>query len=353
MRDYTIAAWLVLTVACYFAGSLFAHWPLPLALLVSLLLATLAVQALPVSLGLILPNRDNLRFNSAVCLLVLVAAAVYFAQSETWLRFVAWQSLALIALILGTRAVILAFAVAAPVALVLLWPTSPLAGIGVVALSHALLLFPTLQPNVQWLGPVVTRFATDKRELWLTIDDGPADDTPALLDLLDRRNAKATFFVKGMLAEQRPELIGEIVARGHSVANHSQTHPSGTFWCLLPSRVRAEVEQCNRVLAPLTGKKPRWFRAPVGHKNASVHPTLAREEMRLIGWTARGFDAVMDDPRQILDRILPRVKPGAIVVLHQGRAHSLRVIEHVLDALQERGYALVIPDDAALRNTNR
>lgn len=353
MRDYVIAAWMVLTIACYFAGSLFAQWPLPLALLVALPLAFLAVQVPTVSVGFLLPNRNNLRFVSILWMLLLLAAALYFAQSVTWLRFVAWQSLALIALILGTRTVILAFAVAAPVALVLLWPYSPLAGIGVLALSHALLLFPTLQPNVQWLGPVVTRFATDKRELWLTIDDGPADDTPALLELLDRLHAKATFFVKGVLAEQRPEMIREIVARGHTVANHSQTHPSATFWCLLPSRIRAEVEQCNRVLASLTGKRPRWFRAPVGHKNASVHPALAREEMRLIGWTARGFDAVMDDPQQILERILPRVKPGAIVVLHQGRAHSLRVIEHVIAALQERGYAFVIPDDAALRNTNR
>lgn len=353
MRDYTIAAWLVLTIACYFAGSMLAHWPLPLALPVALLLAVLSLQVLIVSTGLFLPNRNNLRLVSAVCMLLLLAAALYFARQTTWLRFVAWQSVGLLALILGARALILGFAVAAPVALVLLWPYSPLAGIGVLALSHALLLFPTLQPNVQWLGPVVTRFATDKRELWLTIDDGPADDTPALLELLDRRNAKATFFVKGVLAERWPELIREIVARGHTVANHSQTHPSGTFWCLLPSRIRAEVEQCNRVLASLTGTRPRWFRAPVGHKNASVHPALAREEMRLIGWSARGFDAVMDDPQQILERILPRVKPGAIVVLHQGRPHSLRVIEHVLASLQERGYAFVIPDDAALRNTNR
>lgn len=206
---------------------------------------------------------------------------------------------------------------------------------------------------MQWLGPVVTRFATDRREVWLTIDDGPTDDTPALLDLLDRHGAKATFFVKGALATQHDTFVRELVARGHSVANHSQTHPSASFWCLPPARVRAEIEQCNRALETITGAIPRWFRAPVGMKNPFVHPALARRGMRLIGWTARGYDAVMSDAEQILARMLPHVSPGAILVLHQGREHSLRVIERVLAALRERGYAFVIPDDAALRNTNR
>jgi peptidoglycan/xylan/chitin deacetylase (PgdA/CDA1 family) len=236
---------------------------------------------------------------------------------------------------------------------VLLWPHSALAGLGVLALSHALVLYPTLRPNVQWLGPVVTNFATQKQELWLTIDDGPAGDTPAVLDLLDRRGVKATFFVKGRLAGEHADLVRAILARGHSVGNHSQTHPSATFWCALPSWIRTEIDECNRVLETLTGSTPRWFRAPVGMKNPAVHPALARRGMRLIGWTVRGFDAVAADPAHVLARILPHVRPGAIIVLHQGREHSLRVIEHVVAALQERGYSFVIPDDAALRNTKR
>lgn len=233
-------------------------------------------------------------------------------------------------------------------ALVLLWPWSPLAGIGVLSLSHALILYPTLRPNVQWLGPVITRFATDRKEVWLTIDDGPADDTLALLDLLDAHGAKATFFVKGILAEQRPDAIRAIVERGHSIANHSMKHPQATFWCALPGSIAREIDECNRVIGP-----QRWFRAPVGMKNPFVHPALRKRGMRLIGWTARAFDAIRDDADEILARMLPLVEPGAIVVLHQGRAHSLRVIERVLVGLRERGYACVIPGDEALRNTKR
>jgi peptidoglycan/xylan/chitin deacetylase (PgdA/CDA1 family) len=201
---------------------------------------------------------------------------------------------------------------------------------------------------VQWLGPVVTRFRTDRNEVWLTVDDGPTGDTPAVLDLFDRLGVKATFFVKGTLVEESPGLVRAIVERGHSVANHSHTHPSGSFWCLLPGRIASEIDGCTRALQHVTGEAPTWFRAPVGMKNPAVHPALKKRGMRLIGWTARGFDAVLTDPDEIARRILPLVGPGAIIVLHQGRAHSLATLAKVIEALQQQGYAFVIPRDEQL-----
>lgn len=248
------------------------------------------------------------------------------------------------------RRLIVGFAAIAPILLVVLvWLRHPWAGIGVLALSHALILYPTLRPNVQWLGPVITRFATDAKEVWLTIDDGPTEDTRAILDLLDARSAKATFFVKGMLATARPELVREIAARGHGVANHSYSHPSGSFWCLPPARVAAEIDGCARVLGPAQADEGiRWFRAPVGMKNPFVHPALARRGMRLIGWTVRGFDAVAADPERVVGRLKPGIAPGAILVLHQGREWSRHTIERVVDEVQAMGYRFVIPEDGRL-----
>lgn len=202
---------------------------------------------------------------------------------------------------------------------------------------------------MQWFGPVVTRFATSGKEVWLTIDDGPSEDTLAVLDLFDAHQVKATFFVKGVLAERHGETAREILRRGHTLANHSQTHPQATFWCLPPGRIAREIDDCNRILTSITGEQPRWFRAPVGMKNFTVHPALARRRMRLIGWTARGFDAVRSDPGEILSRMLPHVRPGAILVMHQGREHSLRVLEQVILSLKALGYAFVIPGDEQLR----
>jgi peptidoglycan-N-acetylglucosamine deacetylase len=251
------------------------------------------------------------------------------------------------------RALVVSAAAAAPfVAAGLWWWSSPLAAIAVLALSHALVLYPTLRPNVQWLGPVITRFDTKEQELWLTIDDGPTRDTPQILDLLDRHEVKATFFVKGRLAEIHDDFVKSMVARGHSVANHSYSHPSATFWCLLPGRLKAEVDECEAVLSKTTQTRQRWFRAPVGMKNPAVHPILKRRGLKLIGWSARAFDATMSDVEGVLARLLPSVEPGAIIVLHQGRAWSVRVIEKVIVELKNRGYTFVIPDDGRLQ-TNR
>lgn len=313
-EHYAVAIWITLTVACWFAADLFATLPQPLPILLGVVAATIAIQIPVVGTGLIV---RSMRVNSIVIMTLMIAAAVYYARHPSWARFVAWQFLGFVALN--------------------------------TVLSHAMLVYATLRPNDEWFGPVVTRFETGANEIWLTIDDGPTPDTPAILDLFDRYDTKATFFVKGVLAQQHADFVRELISRGHSVGNHSQTHPSATFWCAPPNRVRAEIDECNRVLESITGAAPRWFRAPVGHKNPWVHPALARHSMRLIGLGARGFDAVVSDPDRVLGSILPNVKPGAIVVLHQGREHSLRVIEHVIASLHGRGYAFVIPRDEQLR----
>lgn len=245
------------------------------------------------------------------------------------------------------RRAILALLFAAPPLALAIWWWSPAAALGVLMLSHALVLYPTLRPSSQWLGPVATRFATDAREVWLTIDDGPTDDTGRLLDALDSRGARATFFVKGELAERYPDRIRDVVRRGHSVANHSHSHPSASFWCLPAGRIRDEIAECNRVLREITGQEPMLFRAPVGMKNPFVHPAL--RGMTLVGWTARAFDTSIDDPDVVLRRLMPDVTPGAILLLHQGRPRSVEIIGRVVDALQRDGYSFVIPSPDRLK----
>lgn len=240
------------------------------------------------------------------------------------------------------RRLIIAFAWIAPLLLVALSLRGlPLAGLAILALSHALLLIPTLLPNVQWLGPVMTRFASAANEVWLTIDDGPAEDTLALLDALDRRGVKATFFVKGSLAAAHPDRVRAILDRGHTLGNHTFSHPSGSFWCLGPGAIASEIDRCAATIPPTP-----WFRAPVGMKNPFVHPALDRRGLRLVGWTVRGFDATRDEEDAVTRRILAHVTGGAIVVMHQGRSWSVRTISRVVDELQRRGHAFATPGSA-------
>jgi len=257
---------------------------------------------------------------------------------------------------LGARRALLVFVFLAPFLGFFLVRYNVVAALAPIFLSHLLLLYATLVPNCQWFGPVFRSFETIDPEIWLTIDDGPSPaHTSALLDLLDRFNARATFFLIGKNAEQHPHLLTEVLAHGHEVANHTYHHPSGSFWMAAPRRIAMEIDRCAGLLRTGPDRPCRFFRAPAGLKNIFVHPALAPRRLQLIGWTVRGFDTVRRDPVQIADRIIRRVKPGAIVVLHEGQhvqkdpQFSLRCLELTLSGLTENGYRCVIPRPEQLR----
>jgi len=254
------------------------------------------------------------------------------------------------------RTVLLAFAFVAPVLAFLLMPFNAFLALAPLVLAHVLLLYAMLAANCQWFGPVMRSFETTEPEVWLTIDDGPSPaHTTAILDLLDRFEARATFFVIGMNAEKYPHLITEILTRGHEIANHTYSHPSGTFWCAGPRRIGAEIDLCAELLRAARDRPARYFRAPVGLKNLFVHPELKQRGLALVGWSVRGLDTVRRDSSAIANRIAREAKPGAIVILHEGhRVESdpefhPRCLEQTLTALAERGYRCLIPRPEQLR----
>lgn len=213
-------------------------------------------------------------------------------------------------------------------------------------LSHGALVWATLWPRSRWLSPVLARLPTTRRAVWLTIDDGPSADTLEILDLLDAHAARATFFVVGERVAARPALALEIARRGHALGNHSATHPSAWFWALPPARMRAEIARTQAVLAGITGVAPRWFRAVVGMANPFVAAELKRHGLARVAWSARGFDAVAADPAQVVARIERGLKPGAIVLAHEGAAHgrNVEMLALLLDRLDALGYATVLPE---------
>lgn len=218
-------------------------------------------------------------------------------------------------------------------------------GLAALWLSHAAFIVPVFLPAATLYAPALARLPDDRRAVWLTIDDGPSDDTLAVLDALDRHGARATFFLVGQRARARPELVAEIRRRGHGIGNHSHSHPSGRFWALGPRTMAAEVGQAQQALAELAGSPPRWFRSVVGHTNPFVAAPLRAHGLARVAWSARGYDAVDGDPVRVLQRIARGLRPGAIVLLHEGAAHgrSVEIVEATLCLLAERGYAAVEP----------
>lgn len=250
-----------------------------------------------------------------------------------------------------SRPFILGFAVLAALFFVVMVAFHPWIALSVLFFSHLLVLIPILVANCQWWGPVITNFETTGREVWLTIDDGPDPlHTPRMLEILRRFDARATFFVIGERAAKFPSELQLIRAAGHEIANHTASHPGGTFWCSPPARIAREIDQA--------GVTSRYFRAPAGLKNFFVHPALERRGMVLVGWTVRGLDTVSRDVEGVAARIMRRVKPGAIILLHEGRRTMTDpdfhpcCLERTLTALTNANYGCVLPKPEQLRPPN-
>jgi peptidoglycan-N-acetylglucosamine deacetylase len=221
-----------------------------------------------------------------------------------------------------------------------------------VVLNHGVITATGLWPRSDWLGDNITRLpaASAARGEWaLTIDDGPDPDlTPWVLDVLDQHQARATFFCIATQAQAHPALVQAIVARGHSVQNHSHSHPH-TFSFFGRRRITRELAQAQQTLTQLTGEAPRYFRAPAGLRNPFLAPVLHRQGLRLVAWTQRGFDTREARPDVVLQRLTSHLSGGAIVLLHdgrsarnaQGRAVLLDVLPALLQAASARGLRTV------------
>ncbi|MEP6937352.1 MAG: polysaccharide deacetylase family protein [Chthoniobacterales bacterium] len=253
------------------------------------------------------------------------------------------------------RKTLLGFAVVAPFLTVALLEKNVLVALAPLFVSHLLLLYATLVPNCTWWGPVVRSFHTSEREVWLTIDDGPCiAHTEKILDLLDQFEARATFFVIGSQAEAHPHLVTEILARGQALANHTFQHPSRGFWRFSARAIAREIDRCAETLRIRPDRPQLFFRSPAGLKNPFVHPILFARGLVLVGWTVRGFDTLLRDPAAVAERVARRIRPGAIIVLHEGHRvqrdpeFNLRCIELTLRRATQKNYRFVIPREEQL-----
>ncbi len=209
------------------------------------------------------------------------------------------------------------------------------------------LIWQFLVPTSRGFGPSICRFRTDRREVWLTIDDGPDPaTTPRVLDLLDQHGARATFFVIGEKVARHPGLVAEIVQRGHTLGNHTHTHPQHDFWTANARRTQDQILRCADALAAAGAPPTPWFRPPVGLKSLALHPSIARLGMELVLWSARGYDTQVRNPARAVRRIQKQITPGAIILLHESgppRSPRLQVIAQLLAHLRDTGYTCVIP----------
>lgn len=227
-------------------------------------------------------------------------------------------------------------------------PASWLWIVAIIAANHLILFAAIFVPRSGLLGPNVVRLpraAAERGEVALTFDDGPDPDvTPRVLDVLDRHRMKATFFCVGAKVRAHPEIVAEIVRRGHAVENHSFDHVHA-FAMMGPWRMQRQIAAAQAAIASAAGEPPRFFRAPFGFRNPWLDALLVKFGLRYVSWTRRGFDTVRSDARAMTRALTRDLAAGDVLLMHDGNCgHTadgqpvvLAVLPAVLEILESRG----------------
>ncbi|MFG2908758.1 polysaccharide deacetylase family protein [Kitasatospora sp. NPDC048286] len=194
-------------------------------------------------------------------------------------------------------------------------------------------------------GKPVYDLDPDRRAVALTIDDGPDPrHTPTVLALFEQYGVRATFFLIGENAVEHPALVREIADRGHHIANHTWTHPDLRH--LPEGKVRDELERTSDLLQRTAGRQPTWFRAPGGDWSPTSLKVAADLGMRNMAWSVDPRDWARPGTSAIIDRVLKNVRPGSIVLNHDGggdRSQTVAALKAYLPVLVDSGYSFTAP----------
>lgn len=165
------------------------------------------------------------------------------------------------------------------------------------------------------------------------------EDTQQLIDILEKYQVKATFFVVGGWVDNFPESVKALSDAGHEVMNHSDTHPHMTQ--ISKEKMKEEVERCNDKIEKITGKRPNLLRAPYGDYNNDVVQTVREAGCFTVQWDVDSLDWKNLSAAEITKRVTEKVKPGSIVLFHNAALHTPEALPGILEKLQGQGYRFV------------
>lgn len=171
------------------------------------------------------------------------------------------------------------------------------------------------------------------KKVAITFDDGPVENTLEILQILEKYNVKASFFCIGKNIEEHPEIFRSILQKGHFVGNHTWSH-TRKMGFLSVEKIVEEIKKCDEVALKIGGVKLNSFRPPFGVINPRTKKALEITGHKVIGWNIRSYDAVLNSKIYILNRILKRIKPGDVILLHDSNRQTSDILEQLLLFLQ-------------------
>jgi peptidoglycan/xylan/chitin deacetylase (PgdA/CDA1 family) len=225
----------------------------------------------------------------------------------------------------------------------------------------ALIADGVVRPGSSVFYPTVIHGPRDSGRVALSFDDGPDPEvTPAVLDALAKHSARATFFSIGRSLEEHPRLARRLVAEGHELGNHSYRHSRWQNFFGAGEQAR-EIERGAQAIAGVTGSQVEpLYRPPIGLKRPALARAATRHQLTLVAWSLHSRDTRTTDPKRMAQRVLERIRPGDIVLMHDGhdrpgrnRPACAQAVPLILQGLRERGLQCVTVSDLLHLPTER
>ena len=185
-------------------------------------------------------------------------------------------------------------------------------------------------------------YCVDRKDKVVSISFDAAwgnEQTQTLIDILARKEVKATFFLVGFWAEKYPESVKAISAAGHDVGNHSDTHPH--LPKLEKEKVLAQIEDCNKKIEAAGAPRPTLFRPPYGDYNNCVVESTNELKMHCIQWDVDSLDWKDPTPDDMVKRIKSKIKPGSIILMHNGAKNTPEALPRIIDTIKSEGYSII------------
>jgi peptidoglycan/xylan/chitin deacetylase (PgdA/CDA1 family) len=208
--------------------------------------------------------------------------------------------------------------------------------------------YQSMAPTGQWYGKTFTGFARGIKKIALTYDDGPNDlHTLRLLEVLAKHGAKATFFLIGSHVQQRPDLVREIASVGHTIGNHTFSHPLLIFKS--DSEIRRELSDCRAAIQDAIGQHSNLFRPPFGGRRPATLRIARELGLEPVMWNITGYDWNAP-PAEVIERqISKRIRGGDVILLHDGghikigadRSQTVLASDHLIARYKNEGYEFV------------
>jgi peptidoglycan/xylan/chitin deacetylase (PgdA/CDA1 family) len=211
--------------------------------------------------------------------------------------------------------------------------------------------YQSMAPAGQWFGKTFTALPPGTKNLALTYDDGPNDPhTFRLLEVLAKYNVKATFFLIGRYVKIRPDIVRGIVQEGHTVGNHTYTHPNLIF--VSRRETESELQRCTAVIEEAASVRVKLFRPPFGGRLPKTFCAAAAQQLDPIMWNVTGWDWNAPPADSIERKVAKQIRGGDVILLHDGghkamgadRSQSVLATDKLIERYTADGYNFVPVD---------